>query len=95
MMMAGRASFEADDASSGSTCSAAATTAAAAIEPASSGTTSLVVAASRSGPGLSGMFGQNSGGVVTEMPPQCLQRQRQHQRINIISIMTTSDDCVR
>jgi hypothetical protein len=62
MIMAGRASFEADDASTGSTRSVAAATAAVAAEPASNNTTSLVVTAPRTGTGASGMFGQNSGG---------------------------------
>jgi hypothetical protein len=61
MIMAGRASFETDDASTGSTRSVAAATAAVAAEPASNNKTSLVIAAARTGTGASGMFGQNRG----------------------------------
>jgi hypothetical protein len=49
MMMAGRASFEAEESSIGSNRSVAAATAAVAAEPALNNTTSVVVAAPRTG----------------------------------------------
>ena len=60
MMMAGRASFEAEEESSSSTRSVAAATAAIAAESASNPTT--VIAAPRTGTGASGMFGQQGNG---------------------------------
>ena len=61
MMMAGRASFEAEEDSTSSTRSVAAATAAIAAEPASNPTT-VVIAAPRTGTGASGMFGQQGNG---------------------------------